>query len=119
MPETALDEEMTEKSARGRSANTRNGTTAKTVTTDGVGPVTIEVPRDRDGPSEPVIVKKRQRRLNDVDEVVLSLYAKGLTTGEISAHFAQIGALTKLAKRELGDLSRTRPCALTFSSAHE
>lgn len=35
----------------------------------------------------PVIVEKRQRRLNDVDEVVLSLYAKGLTTGEISAHF--------------------------------
>ena len=93
-----------EKSARGRSANTRNGTTVKTVTTDGVGPVTIEVPRDRDGSFEPVIVKKRQRRLNDVDEVVLSLYAKGLTTGEISAHFAQIGALTKLAKRELGNL---------------
>lgn len=121
VPETALDEEMTEhpgrakheKSARGRSANTRNGTTVKTVTADGVGPVTIEVPRDRDGPSEPVIVKKRQRRLNDVDEVVLSLYAKGLTTGEISAHFAQIGAPTKLAKRELGDLSRTRPCVLT------
>ena len=57
--------------------------------------------------------QKRQRRLNDVDEVAPSLYAKGLTTGEISAHFAQIGAPTKLAKRELGDLSRTRPCALT------
>ena len=35
-------------------------------------------------------MKKRQRRLLDVDEVVLSLYAKGLTTGEISAHFADI-----------------------------
>jgi transposase-like protein len=35
-------------------------------------------------------VKKRQRRLVDVDEIVLSLYAKGLTTGEISAHFAEI-----------------------------
>jgi transposase-like protein len=35
-------------------------------------------------------VKKRQRRLTDVDEIVLSLYAKGLTTGEISAHFAEI-----------------------------
>jgi putative transposase len=35
-------------------------------------------------------VKKRQRRLSDVDEIVLSLYAKGLTTGEISAHFAEI-----------------------------
>lgn len=42
------------------------------------------------GTFEPVIVKKRQRRLSDVDEVVLSLYAKGLTTGEISAHFAEV-----------------------------
>lgn len=50
----------------------------------------IGVPRDHDGSFEPVIVKKRQRRLNSVDEVVLSLYAKGLTTGEISAHFHDI-----------------------------
>jgi transposase-like protein len=48
------------------------------------------VPRDRDGTFEPQIVKKRQRRLSGVDEIVLSLYAKGLTTGEISAHFAEI-----------------------------
>ena len=39
---------------------------------------------------DPQIVRKRQRRLSGVDEVVLSLYAKGLTTGEISAHFAEI-----------------------------
>ena len=66
VPETALDEETTEhpgrakheKSARGRSANTRNGTTVKTVTTDGAGPVTIAAPRDRDGSFEPVLVKK-------------------------------------------------------------
>lgn len=96
--ETALDEEMTEhlgrakhkKSKDGRAANTRNGTTAKTVVTDSVGPVRIEVPRDRDGSFEPVVVRKRQRRLPGVDEVVLSLYARGLTTGEISAHFQEI-----------------------------
>ena len=96
--ETALNEEMTEhlgrekheKSAEGRSSNSRNGTTSKTVLTDSVGEVEIDVPRDRSGTFEPVIVKKRQRRLNNVDGVVLSLYAKGLTTGEISAHFADI-----------------------------
>ena len=96
--ETALDEEMTEHLGRarhertkdGRAGNARNGTTAKTVVTDSVGPVRIEVPRDRDGSFEPVVVRKRQRRLNGVDEVVLSLYAKGLTTGEISAHFREI-----------------------------
>ena len=58
--------------------------------TEATGHVEIDVPRDRDGTFEPVIVKKRQRRLNGVDEIVLSLYANGLTTGEISAHFAQI-----------------------------
>jgi putative transposase len=60
------------------------------VLTGTVGQVDLEVLRDRDGTFEPVIVKKRQRRVSDVDEIVLSLYAKGLTTGEISAHFAQI-----------------------------
>lgn len=78
------------KSKDGRAANTRNGTTAKTVVTDSVGPVRIEVPRDRDGSFEPVVVRKRQRRRPGVDEVVLSLYARGLTTGEISAHFQEI-----------------------------
>ena len=72
------------------SANVRNGSRPKTVLTAATGPVEIEVPRDRDGSFEPVIVKKRQRRLAEVDEVVLSLSARGLTTGEISAHFAQI-----------------------------
>jgi transposase-like protein len=52
--------------------------------------MTIEVPRDRDGSFTPVIVKKRQRRLGPVDQIVLSLYGKGMTTGEISAHFAEI-----------------------------
>jgi len=60
------------------------------VLTGGTGQVGIEVPRDRDGTFEPQIVRKRQRRLNGVDEIILSLYAKGLTTGEISAHFAEI-----------------------------
>jgi transposase-like protein len=68
----------------------RNGTRPKTVLTEGTGQVGIEVPRDRDSTFEPQIVKKRQRRLSGVDEMVLSLYAKGLTTGEISAHFAEI-----------------------------
>lgn len=96
--ETALEEEMTdhigrakhEKTEEGIASNSRNGKTTKTVLTDTVGAVEIEVPRDREGTFEPVIVKKRQHRLGDVDEVVLSLYAKGLTIGEISAHFQDI-----------------------------
>jgi putative transposase len=95
--ETALEEEMTDHlgydkhDAAGRDGgNSRNGTRAKTVISDAAGPVTIDVPRDRDGSFTPVIVKKRQRRLGPVDEIVLSLYGKGMTTGEISAHFAEI-----------------------------
>src|SRR5215471_4388564 len=96
--ETALNEEMTEhvgheknRAAPGRpSANVRNGARSKTVISDAAGEVRIDVPRDREGTFEPQIVKKRQRRLTDADEIVLSLYAKGLTTGEISAHFAEI-----------------------------
>ncbi len=96
--ETALNEEMTEHLGHeknhgddGRdSTNVRNGTRPKTVLTEATGHVQLDVPRDRDGSFEPVIVKKRQRRLNGVDEIVLSLYAHGLTTGEICAHFAQI-----------------------------
>lgn len=69
--------------------NTRNGSRSKTVITD-VGPVEITVPRDRGGSFEPKIVRKRQRRLSGVDEMVISLAAKGLTTGEISAHLAEV-----------------------------
>ena len=50
----------------------------------------LEVPRESEGTFEPVIVRKRQRRLGEVDEIVLSLYARGLTTGEIAAHVDQI-----------------------------
>ncbi|MFB7800877.1 IS256 family transposase [Isoptericola sp. NPDC056134] len=94
--ETALDEELTEhlgyppgERAAKTGSNERNGTRSKTVLTE-IGPVELDVPRDRDGSFEPTIVRKRQRRLNGVDELVLSLTARGLTTGEISAHFAEV-----------------------------
>src|SRR5207245_2563624 len=94
--ETALEAEMTEHvgyekhdpAGRG-TGNSRNGTRGKTVITE-IGPVEIDVPRDTSSSFEPKIVKKRQRRLSGVDEIVLSLTAKGLTTGEISAYFSEI-----------------------------
>ena len=98
--ETALDAEITEHlgydkhdpAGRG-SGNSRNGTRAKTVLTE-IGPVEIEVPRDTNSTFEPQIVKKRQRRLTGIDEIVLSLTAKGLTTGEVAAHFADVYGAT-------------------------
>jgi putative transposase len=98
--ETALEAEMSEHlgydkhDPMGRNReNSRNGTRAKTVQTE-VGPVEIEVPRDRDGSFEPGIVRKRQRRLDGIDEIVLSLTARGLTTGEVAAHFADVYGAT-------------------------
>jgi putative transposase len=98
--ETALDAELTEHlgydkhDPMGRNrGNSRNGTRTKTVLTE-IGPVEIEVPRDRDSTFDPVIVRKRQRRLDGIDAIVLSLSARGLTTGEIAAHFAEVYGAT-------------------------
>jgi putative transposase len=94
--EAGLNAEMTEHvgyephdPAGHHSGNSRNGTRSKTVITD-IGPIDIDVPRDRAATFEPVIVPKRKRRLGGVDEMVLSLSAKGLTHGEISSHLAEI-----------------------------
>jgi putative transposase len=69
--------------------NSRNGSRAKTVLTE-AGPVELDMPRDRDGSFTPRIVRKRQRRLSGVDDLVISLTAKGLTTGEVCAHLAEV-----------------------------
>jgi len=69
--------------------NSRNGHRAKTLLTK-AGPVDIAVPRDRDSSFEPIIVAKRQRRLTGVEDLVISLSAKGLTHGEIAAHLAEV-----------------------------
>lgn len=69
--------------------NSRNGFSAKTVTTN-TGKVRIEVPRDRNGAFEPRIVKKHQRRLGQVDDMILSLYAKGMTTRDIKDHLWEV-----------------------------
>jgi transposase-like protein len=94
--ESALDGELTDHLGYGKhdaagrdGGNSRNGHRSKTVLTE-VGPVEIDVPRDRDGSFEPRIVAKRQRRLSGVDELVISLSAKGLTTGEVQAHLAEV-----------------------------
>lgn len=98
--ETSLDAEMTEHLGYGKhdpagrgSGNSCNGTRVKAVLTE-IGPVEIGVPRDVNSSFEPQIVKKRQRRLTGIDEIVLSLTAKGLTTGEVSAHFADVYGAT-------------------------
>ena len=96
--EAALEAEMTEHLGHEHGetpmgSNMRNGLRTKTVLTE-IGPVEIEVPRDRDGSFEPMIVPKRKRRLDGIDEIVLSLTARGLTTGEVAAHFTDVYGAT-------------------------
>jgi transposase-like protein len=67
----------------------RNGSSGKTVRTD-VGEVRISVPRDRAGTFSPAVVPKHARRLTGFDDAVLSLYAKGMTTGDITNHLADV-----------------------------
>lgn len=116
--ETALDAEMAEHlgyekhdpAGRG-SGNSRNGTRSKTVLTE-IGPVEIEVPRDTESTFQPQIVRKRQRRLTGVDQIVLSLTARGLTTGEIAAHFQEVyGArvskdtISRITEKVVGEMT--------------
>jgi transposase-like protein len=94
--ESALDGELDDHLGYSRhdpagrdGGNSRNGRRSKTVLTE-AGPVDIEVPRDRDGSFDPRLVRKRQRRLTGLDDLVISLSAKGLTHGEICAHLREV-----------------------------
>ncbi|QMU76616.1 hypothetical protein GXW83_13555 [Streptacidiphilus sp. PB12-B1b] len=94
--ESALEGEMTDHLRRARAGaatarevpNRRNGYRSKAVTTE-AGRVEIAVPRDRWGTFEPKLLGKRRRRLGGVDEMVLSLSAKGLTHHEVIAHLRE------------------------------
>ena len=92
--ETALNAELTEhlgheKNARKNGSNARNGYSSKTVLSDD-GEIEITTPRDRDGTFEPQLIKKNQTRITQMDNQILSLYAKGMTTREIVATFKEM-----------------------------
>jgi putative transposase len=78
--------------------NSRNGKSTKTVSTRN-GPIDIEVPRDRNGSFEPTIVPKRARRIGNIDDTILSLYSRGMTTRDIEAHLREVYGVS--ASREL------------------
>ena len=71
------------------SGNNRNGSYPKTITTE-IGQVEVQMPRDRLGTFEPATVPKRVRRLDGLSGNIISLYAKGMTTGDIQQHLAEI-----------------------------
>jgi putative transposase len=104
------------------SGNSRNGTYPKTVTTE-VGQVELAVPSDRAGSFDPVTVPKYSRQLDGLADNVISLYAKGMTTGDIQAHLAEIydtsisrETISKITDRILDDMNawQNRPLDRLF-----
>ncbi|MFM2600062.1 IS256 family transposase [Vibrio fortis] len=92
--ETALNVELDEhlgyeKHSPKPSSNSRNGYSTKSIITDD-GEVPIDVPRDRESSFEPKLVRKHQTRFQSMDDKILSLYAKGMTTREIVATFKEM-----------------------------
>ena len=92
--EAALNAEMShhlgyDKNQAKSGSNTRNGYSTKTVTTVD-GPLALRTPRDREATFEPQLVKKNQTRITGMDNQILSLYAKGMTTREIAAAFKEL-----------------------------
>lgn len=69
--------------------NQRNGTSGKTVLTDD-GQVDIQVPRDREGSVEPLIVGKHERRFTGFDQKIIAMYARGMTVREIQGYLLEM-----------------------------
>ena len=92
MLESELDEHLgySKYDYRGKETeNSRNGFSKKTVTSS-MGELDIDVPRDREGSFNPQAVKKHQRDVSNIEDQVLSMYAKGMSTRDISAHLEDV-----------------------------
>jgi len=88
--EIEMEEHLGEKSnGRRKNGNSRNGYTPKTLKTD-TAEIPLDIPRDRNADFEPQLVKKNQRRSGDLDSKILSLYAKGMTTRDITDTFKEM-----------------------------
>ena len=98
-----LDEERAAASDDGvnRPANRRNGASQKTVTTDS-GKVVLDIPRDRNGTFDPLLIGKYQRRFPEFDRKIVSMYARGMTTRESAPGVGEVG-LTFTARRRCRD----------------
>lgn len=101
--EAMLEAELTEELGYERhspegnnTGNSRNGKTKKTLKNDN-GEIEIRVPRDRNGDFDPVVVKKYERTLGDIEPKIISMYSKGMTTRDIQSHIEEIYGLSMSA----------------------
>lgn len=96
--EKMLESELTEhlghdKYERNSGANFRNGHRSKKVVSS-YGEMEINVPQDRESSFDPQVVKKRQKDISGIEQKVISMYARGMTTRQISAQIADIYGFT-------------------------
>ena len=107
-----LDVHLHQEQAEGDGSNRSNGKSPKTLQTE-QGPVPIAVPRDRNSTFAPQLVKKHQTRIPELDNKIVSLYARGLSTRDIEAHMEElygtevsptlISAVTEAVRDELNE----------------
>jgi putative transposase len=101
-----------------RARNHRNGTSGKTVLTDD-GPVSIEVPRDREGTFAPQLIGKHERRFTGFDDKVIALYARGLTVRESQAFLKEAYAVEVSPDLAPGHESVRDSVRRSVSSTHD
>mgnify|MGYP002586615603 CR=1 FL=1 len=90
MMEAEMDDHLGyEKSERSDNDDYRNGYKRKQVNSR-YGSMEIEVPQDRKSTFEPQVVKKRQKDISDIDQKIISMYAKGTTTNDIESHMREL-----------------------------
>jgi len=101
--------------------HSRNGKSKKCIITD-TGSVEIEVPRDRNGEFEPLIVKRHQRRFDGFDEKIISMYVRGTTTRDIQEHIKNIygvkispGFISKVTEAVIEDVREWRKQTTSFT----
>ena len=87
-------------------SNSRNGHTKKTIQSE-QGPLELQIPRDRNGSFEPVLVPKHQRRIAGLDEKILSLYARGMSTRDISAQLEELYGGAKVSAELISGVIET------------
>ena len=95
--------------------NSRNGHSSKTVTTS-FGDMALNIPRDRNSTFEPQIVRKHQRDVSDIENRVISMYAKGMTTRDISSHLGDIYGIEASAEMISKITDRVLPEAKAWQS---
>ena len=98
-----------------RTDDSRNGYSPKTVVSS-VGEIPLDVPRDRKGEFEPQTVKKNQTDISNIEDQVLSMYAKGMTTRDISAHLQSIYGVDASAEMISRMTDRILPIAKEWQS---